>query len=120
MYLTKELSNPHSRAKKLKRWKEYQFRKRELLKEMMEKEVQNLNGRSVREAKAEAAFKWREHLEAEKESSRKMRWKHRGAEAKSARKRDRKAKKEEKQRRRLTQLVLQEKPNQVVPEDSNI
>jgi len=120
MHLTKELSNPHSRAKKLKRWKEYQFRKRELLKEMTEKEVQNLNGRSVREAKAEAAFKWREQLEAEKESLRKMRWKHRGAEAKLARKTARKAKKEEKQRQRLTQLALEEKPNQVIPNDSNI
>ncbi|KIL68211.1 hypothetical protein M378DRAFT_71889 [Amanita muscaria Koide BX008] len=118
MYLTKELSNPHSRAKKLKRWKEHQFSKRELLKEFTEKELHNLNGRTAREAKAEAAFKWREQMEAEKEATRKMRWKDRGEEAKLTRKKARKAKKEMKQRQRLTQLVLREEANQVVPEAS--
>ncbi|KAK2466418.1 hypothetical protein APHAL10511_002060 [Amanita phalloides] len=115
MFLTKELANPHSRAKKLKRWKEHQFRKRALLKEYIEKEVTTLKGRSVREAKAEAAFKWREYLNAEKEAARKMRWKKRGAEANLDRKRERKARKELKQRQRLTQLVLREEANQVIP-----
>lgn len=118
-FLTKELSNPHSRAKKLRRWKERQFRKREMLKEFVEKEIQNLSGRTVREAKAEAAFKWREHMSAEKEAARKTRWKHRGAEAKLERRKARKARKELKQRQRLTQLVLREEANQVIPKDDN-
>ena len=118
-FLTKELANPDSRAKKLKRWKERQFRKRELLKEFVEKEVQSLNGRTVREAKAEAAFKWREHMNSEKEAARKMRWKHRGAEARLERRTARKARKELKQRQRLTQLVLREESNQVIPKDNN-
>lgn len=116
-FLAKELSNPHSRAKKMKRWKEHQYRKRELLKEFVEKETQNLNGRTVREAKAEATFRWREHINAEKEALRKMRWKHRGADARLERKGVRRARKELKIRQRLTQLVLREEANQVVPKD---
>ncbi len=116
-FLAKELSNPHSLAKKVKRWKERQYRKKELLKEFVGKEVQNLNGRTVREAKAEATFKWREHMSAEKEALRKMRWKHRGAEARLERKRARKARKEVQKRQRLTQLVLREEANQVVPKN---
>ncbi|KAF8639697.1 hypothetical protein AX17_000959 [Amanita inopinata Kibby_2008] len=118
VYLTNELSNPHSRAKKLKRWKAYQFRKSALLKEFTENETKVLNGRSMHEAKAEALFKWREHLKAEKEAVRKMRWKHRGAEAKLERKTARKARKELKRRQRLTQLALQTSPNQVIPNDA--
>ncbi|PFH52590.1 hypothetical protein AMATHDRAFT_139736 [Amanita thiersii Skay4041] len=118
MYLTRDLSNPHSRAKKLKRWKAYQFRKTALLKELTEKELKELNGRTVREAKAEAAFKWREQLKTERDAVRKMRWKDRGAEARLERKRVRKAKKALKQRQRLTQLVLREEPNQVIPSDA--
>lgn len=117
VHLHRELSNPHSHAKKLARWKSYQFYKKELLTQYMDAELKNLNGRPQREARAEAAFKWRAKLEEEKQADRKRRWKHKAYEVNAERKNARKAKREVKQRQRLTQLVLRDEPNQVVPKD---
>ena len=39
MFLTKELSNPHSRAKKQKRWQQYKVYKKNLLKEYTDAEI---------------------------------------------------------------------------------
>lgn len=116
-YLFRELSNPHSRAKKHARWKAFQTQKKELLADITAEELMNLNGRSQREAKAEAAFKWRQQMEEEKEAQRKRRWKHSAAEANMERQNKRKERKEIKQRQRLTALVLKEEPNQVIPKD---
>ncbi|TFK43276.1 hypothetical protein BDQ12DRAFT_674687 [Crucibulum laeve] len=117
LFLVRELSNPHSRAKKMKRWKHRQFQKKTLLKDITTEELKHLNGRSEREAKAEAAFKFRQQMEAEKEAQRKQRWKHRDVQAQALRKNERKERKEQKQRKRLTELVLKDEPNQVLPAD---
>lgn len=114
-YLKLELSNPHSRAQKMQRWKQYQAGIQSLRKQITADEVRYLDGRTVRQAKADAAFKWRETVETEKKKKKKERWMHSAQLIKWDRKNRKKAAKEERLRRRLTELVLTDEPNQVVP-----
>lgn len=116
-YLVRELANPHSRAKKHQRWKIWQAAKQKLLADLMIKETANLNDRTTREARAEAAFKWRRQIEEQKEEQRKRRWKHKASAANMERQTKRRERKDMKQRQRLTALVLKEEPNQVIPKD---
>ena len=115
-FLHKELANPYSKAKKLRRFKEYKIRTKMLLKQMLDHESKNMNGRNPREVQAEVMFKWRAQLKAEKDERKQMRWKHKAEMAGLERKVARKARKEVQQRRRLTEMVLEEKPNQVIPQ----
>lgn len=114
-YLKFELANPHSRAKKMQRWKQYQAGIQLLRKQITTDEVRYLDGRSVRQAKADAAFKWREIVQTEQKQKKKKRWMHSAQLIKWERKTRKKAVKEERLKRRLTELVLSEEPNQVVP-----
>ncbi|KAG5654677.1 hypothetical protein H0H81_009926 [Sphagnurus paluster] len=116
-YLFRELANPHSRAKKHARWLTWQMEKQQRLQKFFQEELSNLQGRSIREAKAEAAFKWRQQIEEEKEAQRKQRWKKMTDETTLARQSKRRERKEAKQRQRLTALVLKDQPNQVIPKD---
>lgn len=116
-FLHKELSNPHSRAKKLRRFREYQIRIKAVRFELLTHELKHLNGRKPQEARAEALFKWRAMLKSERDERKKMRWKHKAEMANLERKAARKARKEVQQRRRLTELVLEEGKNQVIPRD---
>ncbi|KAF8192531.1 hypothetical protein BJ912DRAFT_962282 [Pholiota molesta] len=63
--------------------------------------------RTERQAKADAAFRWREQ--------KKVRWMHADKLESWKRKNVSKAKKEERQRRRLTELMLGDEENQVIP-----
>ncbi|KXN87948.1 hypothetical protein AN958_07958 [Leucoagaricus sp. SymC.cos] len=119
-FLHKELSNPHSRAKKLRRFKEYKICTKMMLKEMLAHELKHLKGRKPQEARAEALFKWRAILKSEREQRKKMRWKHKAEMANLERKATRKARKELQQRRRLTEMVFEEAPNQVIPKNKNL
>jgi hypothetical protein len=114
-YLFRELANPHSRAKKIARWKTFQFIKRARLAEITSEELKNLNGRTQREARAEAAWKWRQQVDEEIAAQKKRRWKHKVAEVKMEKQQKRRARKEAKQRQRLSALALKEEPNQVIP-----
>jgi hypothetical protein len=114
-YLKLELSNPHSRAKKMLRWKQYQAGTQALRKQITADELRYLDGRTVRQAKADAAFKWREVVQTEQKKKKKKRCMHSAQLIKWERKTRKKAVKEERLRRRLTELVLPEEPNQVVP-----
>jgi len=113
--LVKEISNPHSRAKKQKRWQELQRREKALLEEYVKAELKDLQGRTRREARAEATFKWKQRIEADRKAELKRRWQLRGQEAKLLRKRARAAKKEAKRNQKLADLVLEQGPNQVIP-----
>ena len=115
VHIHRELANPHSRAKKQERWQAYQLYKRSLLQQMIQTEYKNLQGRTRRDAKAEATFKWRQRLEDERKAEVKRRWRNRGQEAKLDGKRERKARKAERMDRKLRDLVLQAAPNQVIP-----
>lgn len=117
MYLHRELTNPHSRAKKMKRWQSHQTYKRSLLTDYIAAEMRELNGRSSKEARAEATFKWREKLSAEDEAERRRRWLTLAVAEKAKKKQARKTKREAKRRDQLTQLELLEAPNQVIPKD---
>ena len=77
LHLQKELSNPHSRAKKQARWQAVFVRQRELLAQYVREELKDLKGRTRREARAEAVWKWRERLAVDRREE-KMRWIHRG------------------------------------------
>ncbi|KAJ3743407.1 hypothetical protein DFH05DRAFT_1495894 [Lentinula detonsa] len=117
-FLYKELSNPHSRAKKMKRWQQAHLAKRALLNEYMKEELQDLRGRTQGEARAEAAFRCRQKLEEDKKEERKTRWVKRGGEERLERKIKMKKRKEDKKRSRLVNLVLKEgEGNQVIPKE---
>lgn len=113
--LTREVSNPHSRAKKQRRWQERQLHEKALLEEYIKTELKHLQGRTRREARTEATFKWKQRLEADRKAEVKRRWQLRGQEAKLLRKRARSAKKEVKRRQKLADLVLEQGPNQIIP-----
>lgn len=113
--LVKEVSNPHSRANKQKRWQERQRREKALLEEFVKAELKNLQGRTRRDARAEATFKWKQKIEADRKAELRKRWQLRGQEAKLLRKRARAAKKEVKRNQKLADLVLEQGPNQVIP-----
>jgi len=115
LHLQKELSNPHSRAKKQARWQAALSRRREILAQYVRNELKDLKGRTRREARAEAVWKWRERLAADLREEKKSRWVHRGGEAAALRQKGRRARKERKQDERLRNLVLKEEPNQIVP-----
>ncbi|KAJ7667658.1 hypothetical protein DFH06DRAFT_1085231 [Mycena polygramma] len=117
MYLDRELTNPHSRAKRMKRWQSHQMYKKSLLKDYITAEMRELNGRSTREARAEAAFKWRAKLSAEEEAERRRRWLTLAVAEKAKKKQARKTRREAKRRDQLTQLKLWDAPNQVIPKD---
>ncbi|PPR03830.1 hypothetical protein CVT26_000828 [Gymnopilus dilepis] len=120
LYLQPDLANPHSRAKKLERWKAHQSALHALRKKIADHELQHLDGRTVKQAKADAAFKWREQVEAEQKKKKKARWMHSAQVAKWARKAEKRSKKEARQRRRLTELTLKEEPNQVLSMASSL
>jgi hypothetical protein len=115
VHVVKELSNPHSRAKKQARWQRYQGYKDDLRKEMISNELKNLNGRNTREATAEAMYKWRQAIEDEERAKQKARWLTKERVKKIERNRKSKEKKTRRQGERLRDLVLAEAPNQVLP-----
>ncbi|KAH7888024.1 hypothetical protein F5I97DRAFT_1864925 [Phlebopus sp. FC_14] len=117
-HLTKELSNPHSRAKKQARWQADKAHKAELLKKFVQQELTNLKGRSARVARAEGAFKFRQWMEEQRKAEKKRRWLTPARLATMAKKAHRKRKKAEKERKRLNELVLPGAANQVVPADA--
>jgi len=119
VYLDRELANSHSRAKKLERFKIYQANTQLLLKKIMAEELQNLDGRNVRQAKADAAFRWREQVKEDKEKKKKARWMHSARTAELDRKASKRTKKDERKRRLLTEMVLKEEPNQFIPKSQN-
>ncbi|KAF8558808.1 hypothetical protein OG21DRAFT_1404509 [Imleria badia] len=114
-YVAKELSNPHSRAKKQRRWQAAKVRRAELLKKSVEQELIHLNGRPARVARAEGVFKFRQKMEEERKAEKKRRWLTTERKSKIERKVKRKQRKAEKQKEKLTQLVLKDAANQVIP-----
>ncbi|KAL4075739.1 hypothetical protein J3A83DRAFT_4410574 [Scleroderma citrinum] len=114
-HLAKELSNPHSRAKKQARWQAARRRKSELLKKFVTRELLNQGDRTARDARAEAVFKWRQQMEEERKAQKKRRWFTAERLAGIVRKAKRKQRKAEKQKEKLTRMVLKESLNQVIP-----
>jgi hypothetical protein len=112
----KELSNPHSRAKRQKRWQEKQAEDKELLQKFItaEETKARFSG-SKKEARALAVFKWRQKLHQDRRTEVRRRWIKRGDEARMERKEKRKENKARRRSQALAQLVLEEAPNQVIP-----
>lgn len=111
----RELSNPHSRAKKRARYLSTLARRRAALNTIVVEELANLGGRTRAAARADAVFKWRERMKVERKEELKKRWVQRGQQARLERKRERQKNKLERETRRLSELILAEAPNQVVP-----
>lgn len=114
-HVAKELSNPHSRAKKQARWQAAKVYKAELLRKFVERELMHLNGRSARVARAEGVFKFRQKVEEERKADKKRRWFTVERTSRIERKVKRKQRKAQKQKEKLTQLVLKDAANQVIP-----
>lgn len=115
VYVAKELSNPHSRARKQERWQAYQLYSKSLLQQMVKDEFKNLAGRTRAVARAEATWKWKERLIAERRAELARRDEVSGRKAKRIAKRARKAKKVVRINNKLRSLVLDDAPNQVLP-----
>ncbi|KAI0091957.1 hypothetical protein BDY19DRAFT_884629 [Irpex rosettiformis] len=115
VHLARELSNPHSRAKKQARWQAAQKHKRELLEQILRTEYKHLNGRTRKVAKQEAIFKWRVELEKERKAELYRRSVARGDVARLERQKIMKARKAARLERKLTGLELRPAANQSIP-----
>lgn len=115
VFLHKELSDPHSRAKQQARWKIRKSHEKTRLEEIVAEEMKHQQGRPEREIRAESAFRLRQELKQKELDKKKMRWKHRMADVNMIRRARNKVRKEDRQRRKLTDLVLAEEENQVIP-----
>ena len=115
-YLYEELSNPHSRAKKQKRWQARRHAQEEERTRMIREEMANLHGRQRAVARREAIFRWRAKMKREDKERGHQRWVQRGGLQRATRRSHQKTKKQERRLRRLRSLVLQVgTKNQVVP-----
>ncbi|KAH8119926.1 hypothetical protein DFH11DRAFT_1721825 [Phellopilus nigrolimitatus] len=116
LFLARELSNPHSRIKKRERYLAARARQQALLTKYVEDELKrSIEGRSKREAIAEATFRWHERVRLDRKAEMKKRWVARGLKARLERRRRRAHEKQEVEKRKLRELVLREAPNQVMP-----
>ncbi|KAL1721376.1 hypothetical protein EV715DRAFT_195112 [Schizophyllum commune] len=115
-YLAKELCNPHGRAQKLKRFRSFQLYKQRLLEEYIRAELADRQGRSKGKCVEDARFKFKENLAKDMLAAKRVRTKNSERVRKMMRKKLSKAKKEIKQRKKLTALALEAGPNQVIPE----
>ena len=81
----------------------------------MKEEVKILNGRTRRVAKQEAIWKWRNQLLEERKAELLRRKVNRGEVEQMVAKKARKARKAKRIQQKLTELVLIDAPNQVIP-----
>ncbi|KAG9034341.1 hypothetical protein FRB95_013377 [Tulasnella sp. JGI-2019a] len=125
-YVAAELSNPHSRAKKQKRWQEKQAAelalKQDIFKQEMERAkrtgpTEELGGRRVKpsEAKRIAEWKWKTELTKKSTQEKYKRWVARGGLENKKRRQVRGARKLRRAHERLKNLQLGAEKNQVVP-----
>lgn len=120
VYVHRELTNPHSRAKKQARWQAKKKYRAQLLEQMMKVEIKSLNGRTRRVARAEAVWKWKNRLlEEEKAEAHKKRVA-RGEVAQLARRKMMKARKAARIERKLLGFELKPAANQIVPKTANL
>ncbi|KDQ14100.1 hypothetical protein BOTBODRAFT_159628 [Botryobasidium botryosum FD-172 SS1] len=115
-YLSAELSNPHSRAKKQARWKERIEAREQLKVDTVKAELDNLDGRTRAEARREGLWKFEELAKEEDKARKHERWVQRGGEVSMARNKKRKEKKQARKQTRLREMILSDAKNQVLPE----
>lgn len=115
IYLHRELTNPHSRAKKQARWQAKRKYRRQLLEQMMKAEIKTLNGRTRRVARAEAVWKWRNRLLEEHREELEKKRAARGEIARMNRRNIMKSRKADRIERKLLGFQLKPAANQVIP-----
>ncbi|EIW82514.1 hypothetical protein CONPUDRAFT_165097 [Coniophora puteana RWD-64-598 SS2] len=115
IYVSKELCNPHGRAKMQARWQAAQARKSALLQKLIREHTAKTSGVSASQAKMEALFKYRQIMDEERKAEKKRRWMTPARLAKMAKKTGRRQRKAEKQAGKLDNLVLHNDRNQVAP-----
>lgn len=119
VHVTRELSNPHSRAKKQARWQAAQKHKRQLFEQILQAEYKHLNGRTRKVARQEAVFKWKVRLEEERKAELYRRRVARGEVARFERQKVMKVRKAARLERKLSGLELRPAANQVIPESQS-
>ncbi|KAG9128183.1 hypothetical protein FRC07_003733 [Ceratobasidium sp. 392] len=127
-YLARELTNPHSRARKQERWQQAREERDRLRVRFMKaaKEARFAGGSTTSvglnltktQAAREGAFLFEAHVRKAEKTRRLERAAQRGTTAKLARKKARKARKAAKREEALRNLVLEPAPNQVLPQAS--
>lgn len=116
LLLARELSNPHSRAKKRERYLAARAREAALLTTYIRAELgKGVTERTRKDAIAEATFRWRERLRLDRKAELKRRWVARGLQARLERRRRRAEEKQEILKKRLRELVVRQAPHQVMP-----
>ncbi|KAH7343885.1 hypothetical protein B0J17DRAFT_644339 [Rhizoctonia solani] len=124
-YLARELSNPHSRAKKQERWQQAKEEGDRLRVRFMRaaKEARSTGGSATtlglnltkKQATKEGLFLFEAHMREAEKARRTERAEKRGAVAQLERKKVRKARKDKKREDALRNLVLGDAKNQVLP-----
>ncbi|CAE6454676.1 unnamed protein product [Rhizoctonia solani] len=124
-YLARELSNPHSRAKKQARWQKESEDKDKLRVRFMKaaKEARQTGGSvttlglnlTKKQATKEGLFLFETHIREAEKARKAERAEQRGAVANLERKKERKERKEKKREDALRNLVLEDASNQVRP-----
>ncbi|CUA70268.1 hypothetical protein RSOLAG22IIIB_00621 [Rhizoctonia solani] len=124
-YLARELSNPHSRAKKQERWQQAKEERDQLRVRFMKaaKEARKTGesvttlglGLTKKQATKEGLFLFEVHMRETEKARKAKRAEQRGAIAKLERKKMRKERKEKKREEALRNLVLEDAENQVLP-----
>ncbi|QRW01739.1 hypothetical protein RhiLY_00736 [Ceratobasidium sp. AG-Ba] len=129
-YLARELSNPHSRAKKQARWQEARAERDRLRVRFMKaaKEARSTGGSvttvglnlTKAQASREGAFLFEAHIRKTEKARQRERAVQRGAVAKLERKKARKARKVAKREQALRNLILEPAPNQALPTGASV
>ncbi|KZS97569.1 hypothetical protein SISNIDRAFT_449089 [Sistotremastrum niveocremeum HHB9708] len=112
---TNELSNPHSRAKKQKRWQELLEQNKRDRAELITAHLRDSRFRSAKEARAEAEWKFRELMKHKEARRRKERWIQRGGRERLLARNAKKVRKARKLAEKLARLELEPAPNQYIP-----
>jgi len=116
-YLFRELSNPHSRAKKQQRWQARLAAREEVRDDFINTAVTNskTQGQTRAEAKREGEFKWKVHDRQVDKLRNQERFVVRGAQERIDRREKRRARKAVRKDVALRNLILAPAPNQFIP-----
>lgn len=116
--LADELSNPHSRAVKQKRWQAAMEARKADRQRLIALQVKK--GGSKKDAIAIANYKFRELVKQQEQAKRKKRWIQSGGQLKLLAKQQKKARKARALLNKMSKLTLEPSINQVIPSSPTI
>lgn len=113
--LADELSNPHSRAVKQRRWQKLMAERKADRQRLIA--LQMKKGGTKRDAIAIASYKFREVVKQQDQAKRKKRWVQSGGQQRLIARQQKKARKHRALLLKMSKFTLEPSPNQVIPLD---